>query len=62
MDKQNLLDLKSLARNDIEMRKIKLVLGNEDVPDPYHGGEEGFKNVFNMLNRAIPNWLELPQL
>jgi protein-tyrosine phosphatase len=59
MDKQNLLDLRSLARNDEERNKVKLVLGDADVPDPYYGGEEGFENVFNLLNRSIPNWLEL---
>jgi protein-tyrosine phosphatase len=59
MDKQNLLDLQSLARNDDERNKVKLVLGDADVPDPYYGGDEGFENVFNLLNRSIPNWLEL---
>ena len=59
MDKQNLLDLQSLARNDDERNKVKLVLGDADVPDPYYGGEEGFENVFHLLNRSIPNWLEL---
>ena len=59
MDKQNLLDLQSLARNDNERNKVKLVLGDADVPDPYYGGEAGFENVFHLLNRSIPNWLEL---
>ncbi|MGY8901914.1 MAG: low molecular weight protein-tyrosine-phosphatase [Flavobacteriales bacterium] len=59
MDKQNLMDLQSLARNDDERNKVKLVLGDADVPDPYYGGEEGFENVFHLLNRSIPNWLEL---
>ena len=59
MDKQNLLDLRSLARNDDERNKVKLVLGDADVPDPYYGGEAGFENVFLLLNRSIPNWLEL---
>ena len=59
MDKQNLLDLQSLARNDDERNKVKLVLGDADVPDPYYGGEAGFENVFHLLNRSIPNWLEL---
>jgi protein-tyrosine phosphatase len=59
MDKQNLLDLQSLARNDGERNKVKLVLGDANVPDPYYGGDEGFENVFHLLNRSIPNWLEL---
>ena len=62
MDKQNLIDLRSLASNDNEMNKIKLVLENDDVPDPYYGGEEGFENVFKLLDQAIPRWLELSHL
>jgi protein-tyrosine phosphatase len=62
MDKQNLIDLRSLARNDNDMSKIKLVLDNEDVPDPYHGGEEGFENVFKLLDQVIPSWIELSHL
>ena len=62
MDKQNLIDLRSLASNDNEMSKIKLVLENDDVPDPYYGSEEGFENVFKLLDQAIPRWLELSHL
>jgi len=62
MDKQNLIDLRSLASNDNEISKIKLVLENDDVPDPYYGGEEGFENVFKLLDQAIPRWLELSHL
>jgi protein-tyrosine phosphatase len=62
MDKQNLIDLRSLASNDNEMSKIKLVLENDDVPDPYYGGEEGFENVYKLLDQAIPRWLELSHL
>tara|TARA_B100000768_G_scaffold172531_1_gene180868 strand:- start:514 stop:975 length:462 start_codon:yes stop_codon:yes gene_type:complete len=61
MDKQNLLDLYSLARNEEEKKKVKLVLGDADVPDPYYGGNDGFENVFNLLDQSIPNWLELPE-
>ena len=62
MDKQNFLDLTSLARNEEERSKVKLVLEDEDVPDPYYGGEAGFENVFNLLNQSIPNWLELSNI
>jgi len=62
MDKQNLIDLRSLASNDNERSKIKLVLEYDDVPDPYYGGEEGFENVFKLLDQAIPRWLELSHL
>ena len=53
MDTQNLLDLQSLARNDEERNKVKLVLGDADLPDPYYGGDEGFENVFRLLNLSI---------
>ena len=41
-----------------ERNKIKLILNEinpgagESVPDPYYGGENGFQNVYNMLNKA----------
>ncbi|MDP5028827.1 MAG: low molecular weight phosphotyrosine protein phosphatase, partial [Flavobacterium sp.] len=25
---------------------------NVDVPDPYYGGQDGFENVYNMLDQA----------
>lgn len=28
-----------------------------DVPDPYYGGEDGFKNVYEMLDRSIDGFL-----
>jgi len=24
----------------------------KSVPDPYYGGEQGFKNIYNMLEKA----------
>lgn len=29
-----------------------------DVPDPYYGGEDGFENVFQILNRSIAHFLD----
>lgn len=57
MDTYNYQDLLKQARED-EKSKIKLILNevepktNQSVPDPYYGGEDGFKNVFNMINEA----------
>ena len=48
----------ALAPNEEVKSKVKLILNelfpneNVDVPDPYYGGQEGFENVFNMLNEA----------
>jgi protein-tyrosine phosphatase len=58
MDTNNLAHLISLAETEKERKKIKLILNEinpgayESVPDPYYGGENGFQNVYNMLNKA----------
>ena len=58
MDESNLRDVLSLARNNNDRKKVDLILNeleNENtnsVPDPYYGGENGFINVFNLLDKA----------
>tara|TARA_B110000116_G_C16327007_1_gene354961 strand:+ start:68 stop:517 length:450 start_codon:yes stop_codon:yes gene_type:complete len=58
MDVNNYTHLISLTSNDDERNSIKLILNEinpnlcESVPDPYYGGENGFQNVYNMLNEA----------
>jgi protein-tyrosine phosphatase len=58
MDTNNLAHLISLTETEEERNKIKLILSEinpgacESVPDPYYGGENGFQNVYNMLNKA----------
>jgi len=32
--------------------------GEGDVPDPYYGGEEGFQEVFEMLDRCVEGLLK----
>ncbi|GAB5523716.1 MAG: low molecular weight protein-tyrosine-phosphatase [Roseivirga sp.] len=34
------------------MREFDTLGRGEDVPDPYYGGERGFQNVFDMLDRS----------
>lgn len=58
MDKSNRQNVLSLARTAEDESKVKLIL-NEiepgkdlEVPDPYYGGEQGFIDVFNMLDQA----------
>lgn len=31
---------------------------DRDVPDPYFGGEDGFQDVFNILDRTIENFIQ----
>ena len=58
MDMSNLNDVLKLAQKPEHKGKVKLILNelfpgeNVDVPDPYYGGSEGFKQVYNMLDQA----------
>ena len=58
MDNSNYKDVLALAPNEVAKSKVKLILNeifpgeNVDVPDPYYGGQDGFENVFDMLDQA----------
>ncbi|MFL1896469.1 low molecular weight protein-tyrosine-phosphatase [Aquimarina sp. 2-A2] len=58
MDQANKDNLQKLARNDEDKQKIRLIMDlvypdeNVEVPDPYYGGEQGFEDVFKMLDKA----------
>ena len=58
MDKSNYHDVLKLATSPSEEEKVQLILEEtypgerRDVPDPYHGGEEGFQNVYTLLENA----------
>jgi protein-tyrosine phosphatase len=48
MDKNNFADVSALARNKQDQEKIKLFLGNQDVPDPYFN-DAHFEPVFKLI-------------
>ena len=57
MDRQNLADVAMLAQDRDQLSKVQLVLQNvrdtpDEVPDPYHGGPDGFRRVYRLLDRA----------
>ena len=58
MDTNNYTHLISLANNETERNKVRLILNEvnpekfESVPDPYHGRDDGFQNIYIMLNDA----------
>lgn len=58
MDNSNYQHVVNLARNLQDKKKVDLILNliypgeDMDVPDPYYGGAQGFRDVFNMLDRA----------
>lgn len=58
MDRQNVRDLKAMARDDNDRKKISLMTDYclhskyDAVPDPYFGGAAGFELVLDILEDA----------
>ena len=58
MDDSNYQNILSLARDNTDEQKVRMILNethptkNLSVPDPYYGGNEGFENVYKMLDEA----------
>ncbi|SNR15521.1 putative Protein-tyrosine-phosphatase [Tenacibaculum jejuense] len=58
MDSSNYHNIIQLSRNEEDVDKVKMILNesspgdNLNVPDPYYGGDQGFVNVYNMLDEA----------
>lgn len=58
MDSSNYNNIIALARNEKDSSKVRLMLNelypseNRSVPDPYFGGEQGFIDVFNLLDEV----------
>lgn len=58
MDKSNYDDIIAMSENNTQREKVKMILNelypkeNMSVPDPYYGGDQGFENVYQMLDEA----------
>lgn len=58
MDEDNQQRIKERARNAEEERKVDMLLNllpdtqGSSVPDPYFGAKDGFKTVYELLDRA----------
>jgi protein-tyrosine phosphatase len=58
MDESNYQNILMLARTNDDKSKVQLILNeahptkNLAVPDPYYGGNQGFENVYTMLEQA----------
>ncbi len=63
MDQSNMKNILALARNESDKNKVELLLNhiphqkNKNVPDPWFGGEEGFTDVFNLLDEACESYI-----
>ena len=64
MDEQNLRDLQSIAQSDEQRQKIRRLVdycgefNRPTIPDPYYGGDDGFRLVIDMLEVACKNLLQ----
>ena len=58
MDNDNYSKIISLARNQEDIDKVDLILNEiypkeyKSVPDPYYGGDEGFQNIYSLLETS----------
>lgn len=66
MDNQNLKNVLRLASTDEEIKKVKKMTDYtsddftrfKEVPDPYYGGLDGFKLVYDLLENTCHNLLK----
>ena len=64
MDRENYQDILYLDREGKYERKVHLICdfatnkSDKEVPDPYYGGEEGFKYVIDLLFNACSGLLD----
>ena len=64
MDRSNYNNVMMLARSDEDREKVDFILNeilpgsDAEVPDPYYGGDQGFENVYRMLDQATDSIIE----
>lgn len=64
MDSENFKNIHELDRKGRFTDKIKMMRdfdpqpGDGEVPDPYYGGQQGFENVFQILDRSCEALLQ----
>lgn len=53
-----LVEIKNISQEKFDVQKVDLFLNelypgqNKEVPDPWYGPEEGYHEVFNIINKA----------
>jgi protein-tyrosine phosphatase len=64
MDSENYQNIMALAASEKDKTKVKLLMNevlpgeNISVPDPYFGGDQGFENVYQMIDQACDRIIE----
>ena len=63
MDESNRSNILKLAKTENDSNKVELLLNlslpneNLSVPDPYDGGEQGFEDVYQMVDKACDKFI-----
>jgi protein-tyrosine phosphatase len=57
MDKNNLSNIHSMARNDEDAKKVTLLLGDKIVPDPYYDDAQ-FDPVFKLVEQGCKDFIK----
>ena len=52
MDRRNLNHIKQMANTLEDSKKVSLLLGNDQVPDPYYGNKDSFIKIYHIIDRA----------
>jgi protein-tyrosine phosphatase len=64
MDQSNRSNILKLARTEADKQKVKLIVNelypnsDNEVPDPYFGGDSGFEDVYKLLDEATDKIIE----
>jgi protein-tyrosine phosphatase len=64
MDASNYRNTLNVAHSPAHTKKVQMMLNvsqpgkNKQVPDPYFGGDEGFEDVYRMLDDACEAFLD----
>lgn len=58
MDYDNYNKLLKMSQSEFQKSKIKMIM-EKDIPDPYFGDEKDFEIVFNLLDLATDQIIEL---
>jgi protein-tyrosine phosphatase len=62
MDKTNYANLQDVLSDDYPglklMRDFDPLAKGADVPDPYYGGQDGFEQIYQIIDRSIEKLIE----
>lgn len=64
MDKSNYQNILRLSKNNGAREKVKMMRDFDpkhkggEVPDPYHGGDKDFQEVYEILDRSTTGFIE----